>query len=214
MVLAALAGFAVCAASVTQQYRLYKQAEYHDQPLKGRRLRVYQVGAGLAGAIVWAAAIYADVDAVGTACPILFATILVLLASTDFERRLLPNRLMYPAIVLGALLSWAWPDHGLAASWLGAGAAFAAAVAIFALGLAFGILLGVRATPFGIGDAKLIVLIGLIVGWPGMLTALFFGVIAAGVPAVVLMVRGRGKSVFSYGPYLAAGALVVMLTHG
>src|SRR4051794_34981128 len=107
--LAAVGGFVVCAAAVTQQYRLYREPDYREHPLAGRRLRVYQVLAGVAGGSAWALAAHVGANWLGTACLFLFAVILVVLASTDFERRRLPNRLMYPAIVLAAALSWAWP---------------------------------------------------------------------------------------------------------
>ena len=212
LALAAVAGFAVCAAAVTQQHWLYRQPEYRSEPLSGRRRRAYMAGAGISGAMAWGLAVRAgDGDAAGTAVLMLFSTILVVLASTDFERRLLPNRLMYPAFVLAALLCWAWPGHSLTAAWVGAGVAAGAAVLLLVVGLVFGVLLRVRVMPFGIGDAKLIVLIGLIVGWPNMMTALFVGMVAAGIPSIVMIARGQRKSVFSYGPYLAAGALAVML---
>jgi leader peptidase (prepilin peptidase)/N-methyltransferase len=93
--------------------------------------------------------------------------------------------------------------------WLAA--ALAAAVLLLLLGALAGAAARSRETAFGLGDAKLILLIGLLTGWPAVLSALLLGIIAAGIVAAVLIVlRGRGAT-YSYGPYLAAGAVVVLL---
>jgi prepilin signal peptidase PulO-like enzyme (type II secretory pathway) len=76
---------------------------------------------------------------------------------------------------------------------------------------ALGLVLGGPIAGLGIGDLKLIVVMGTLLGWPLVLTGLFFGVLAAGIPALVLTVGGRGRSYFSYGPYLALGAMIALL---
>jgi leader peptidase (prepilin peptidase)/N-methyltransferase len=140
-----------------------------------------------------------------------FALVFVVLSSTDIERRLLPNALTYPAIVAGAAFCWAWPDRSVGDIAVGAGVAAAIAVVLVLLGELARVALGVRQAAFGIGDAKLILLIGLLLGWPAVFPALFLGVIAAGVFSFAIIFRGRGKSVFSYGPFLILGASVALL---
>jgi prepilin signal peptidase PulO-like enzyme (type II secretory pathway) len=61
------------------------------------------------------------------------------------------------------------------------------------------------------GDVKLIVLLGLLCGWPAVFTALLYGIVMAGVVSFALILRGRSKTVFSYGPYLILGGLIVIL---
>ena len=90
---------------------------------------------------------------------------------------------------------------------LGAGFALAVGVALFALGVAAG-------NALGMGDAKLIVLLGALIGWPGVMSALFLGVVAAGVPALALLVAGKRRTFYSYGPYLVLGGLIVLLWPG
>lgn len=141
----------------------------------------------------------------------LFGMALVVLASTDFERRLLPNRLMYPAILAAAALCWAWPDRSIGEIWIGATVGIGVGAGLFLFGAGFGALRGLRAVPFGMGDAKLILLIGLLAGWPAIGSALLIGVLMGGIPALVMLLAGRSTGVFSYGPYLAAGALAVLL---
>jgi leader peptidase (prepilin peptidase) / N-methyltransferase len=142
---------------------------------------------------------------------VIFALALLVLASTDIERRLLPNRLTYPAIVCAALLCWAWPDRSAVDIAIGAGVILGVGIVFFVLGVVLAMLLRIRTTAFGIGDVKLMLLIALLLGWPMALNALFIGLVAAGIPAVVMILAGRSRGVFSYGPFLVAGALVPML---
>jgi prepilin signal peptidase PulO-like enzyme (type II secretory pathway) len=93
----------------------------------------------------------------------------------------------------------------------GAGVAVGVAAVLFLLGIAAALALRAKGSALGLGDVKLIVLIGLLVGWPAIMSALLLGVIAAGVPGIVLTVTGRGRQFFSYGPYLVLGALVPLL---
>ncbi|MEX0781446.1 MAG: prepilin peptidase [Dehalococcoidia bacterium] len=211
-----LGAVVVCAAFGWQaagfQHLLYRQPEYHDNPATGRKLLIMRawlaVACGAAGGMAFRPDHYDFWPALLTAG---FALTLLVLASTDFERKIIPNNLSYPAIGAAAALCWAWPDRDVTDVLLGAAFAVGVAAVLFLFGQVVGRLLGATATPFGMGDVKLILLIGLLVGWPVVMSALFIGVIIAGVPAVVLMLSGRGRGVFAYGPYLALGGLVGLL---
>ena len=69
---------------------------------------------------------------------------------------------------------------------------------------------------FGFGDVTLAGLIGLAVGWPGVVIALFFGVLAAGLFSLAyllwMLLRGRYAAFLPipYGPFLIAGALFIL----
>lgn len=195
------------------QHLLYRNPEHRVRG-GGRwhRVRIAFVAIGF-GAVVLLALRPGHYDAGPALLTALFCAAMVLLSSTDFERKLLPDRLMLPAIVLAAAVCWAWPDRSIADIWIGAGIAFAAGAGLFILGAFFGAGRG-GAIPFGMGDAKLILLIGLLTGWPAFGTALLIGILSAGIPAVVLVLAGKGGTAFSYGPYLAAGGTVVMLFPG
>ncbi|MGK2965312.1 MAG: prepilin peptidase [Tepidiformaceae bacterium] len=212
MVLAALVAGALGWLGGANQHRLYRQEENRESPATGRAAWAIRagcaVGAGLVAAVAFRPDHYEFGPALATAG---FGLALVVLSSTDFERRLLPNNLMHPAIISAVLLCWVWPDRSIADVLVGGAVAAGVGVALFMLGIITGAALGVRATAFGLGDSKLILLIGLLVGWPAIINALFIGILAAGVPSVFMMLRGKGKSVFSYGPYLAVGGLVVLL---
>jgi prepilin signal peptidase PulO-like enzyme (type II secretory pathway) len=110
-------------------------------------------------------------------------------------------------MALPAAFAWARPDRDALDIAVGLGAALAAGAFFFVLG----VFAGRGATGFGMGDVKLVILAGLLLGWPLVVYGVFLGIMIAGVPAVALIVLGRGRSQFAYGPYLAAGIAVVML---
>ena len=83
----------------------------------------------------------------------------------------------------------------------------AVAVVLIALGALF----GGGSMGLGIGDGKLIILLGLILGWPSLMPALFYGIVGAGLVAVVLLFTKGRRATFSYGPYLAAGGALLLL---
>lgn len=209
---AAGAGLLIGWFAAGYQHLLYRQPEYRQNPADGRKLLIMRAWLALACAGVCGLAFRPDHYDFGPALlTAVFGLALLVLASTDFERRIIPNNLSYPAIGLAAVLCWAWPDRDVNDILIGAGFAIGVAVVLFLVGQAVGSVLGVTATPFGMGDVKLILLLGLLLGWPVVMTALFIGVILAGIPALALMVTGGSRRVFAYGPYLALGGLVGLL---
>ncbi len=197
------------------QHLLYRQPEYRRAPRTGNALLINRAWLALSCAFVGGVAFRPDHYDFGPALlTALFGLALFVLASTDFERRIIPNNLSYPAIVAAAALCWAWPDRDAQDVLFGALFALGVGAGLFLLGIAFGALLRITATPFGMGDVKLIVLVGLLLGWPVAMTALLMGVLLAGLPAVVLMLSGRSRGVFAYGPYLAIGGIIGLLWYG
>jgi prepilin signal peptidase PulO-like enzyme (type II secretory pathway) len=130
----------------------------------------------------------------------LFAAIFLALMATDLERRLIPNRIVYPAMLLAIVLAWAWPDRNVGQVFAGGGLAFAIMIAVFIVSLG----------RFGFGDVKMATLMGFAAGFPAMVVGLFFTAISAGLVAVVLLLAGivrRGQYI-PYGPFIAIGAII------
>jgi len=124
----------------------------------------------------------------------------VAVSAIDIEHRIVPNRIVLPAtaVVLVAQLllepSLEWPVAALGAS----GFLLAAALA-YPKGM-------------GMGDVKLALLLGAMLGWT-VAVALLVGLVAAAVPALVIVAR-RGRAARGVGipfaPFLAFGALVAL----
>lgn len=135
-----------------------------------------------------------------------FATIFLTLTFTDLDRRLLPNRIVYPSLILAIVLSWGWPDTSVAEIIAGGLVAIAIAGMLLLLSLPFG------AGAFGMGDVKMIVLIGFVVGLPSVLVGVAIGTLASAAVSLVLIatrIKTR-KDYIPHGPFLALGAVVAM----
>ena len=66
----------------------------------------------------------------------------------------------------------------------------------------------------GAGDVKLAGVIGLMTGYPEVLSTLALGIVLGGVAALWLLLARRvsRQSYMAYAPYLAIGALIMLLT--
>ena len=64
----------------------------------------------------------------------------------------------------------------------------------------------------GFGDVKLVGVIGLMTGYPNVLTALVIGAALGGVAAIILLLTRRAgwKSTTAYAPYLTVGAMLAL----
>ncbi|MFA6251910.1 MAG: prepilin peptidase [Candidatus Paceibacterota bacterium] len=65
----------------------------------------------------------------------------------------------------------------------------------------------------GFGDVKLVFLMGLILGFPNIIVALFFAFALGAIIGLILIMRGskKMKSQVPFGPYLIAGTLFALL---
>jgi prepilin signal peptidase PulO-like enzyme (type II secretory pathway) len=165
----------------------------------------------LGGAMLGAASYFAlDESLAGGLLGALFGTIFLTLTLTDLERRLLPNRIVYPSILLAIALCWAWPDSDAVDVLAGGlvGIAIGAVLILFSLPFGQG--------AFGMGDVKMIVLIGFVVGLPPVLVGIFVGTLVAAVGAgLLIFVGGRSKRDYiPHGPFLAIGAIVALFWGG
>lgn len=165
--------------------------------------------AALLGALVGAASFrLGSYDGTSAALAALLAASLVSIATCDILERRIPNRLTYPSIVALLSMAWLWSDRPASAAFLG--------VAI-AVGFLLAALLittatqreGATTTALGLGDLKLVVVLG---GHSRM--------VAAGVGAVPWRCCGgfgaaaalaRRKRTLAYAPYLVVGGLIALL---
>lgn len=137
----------------------------------------------------------------------LWVVVLVHVIFFDLEHRLILDRVMFPSYVVAFGLSLLVNNPGWRWS-LVAGLAAGAAFGLFALlgALVF------RGEVLGMGDVKLAVFVGLVVGsWTAQ--ALLLGIILAGVTSIVLIALRLKtlRDTIAYGPYLCAGTLIVLL---
>jgi leader peptidase (prepilin peptidase)/N-methyltransferase len=149
----------------------------------------------------------------------LFASLMLALAAIDAEHYILPDKITWPGIAAGILIQplvpwarlrlWEVPDPWGAI----AGGAWGAL-------LGAGILLAIwagwyllrREEGMGLGDVKMLALIGAFLGWKGMLVAFFLSVLSGSVVGLAAMRWGRMdmKSKLPFGVFLALGGLLAL----
>ena len=128
---------------------------------------------------------------------------LVVVSRHDLERRIIPNRIVLPAWVAVLLTHLAiHPHHWV--EWL---------VGSFGAALFFLVFALVYPAGLGMGDVKLALLIGAALGY-AVVSALLLGTLAAGVFGAILLFKegsSARKRAIPLGPFLAAGAILVLL---
>jgi leader peptidase (prepilin peptidase)/N-methyltransferase len=132
-----------------------------------------------------------------------FACAMVVLFAIDLRHHLLPNVITVPGIAIGFALSLflppGWKDSliGLVA---GGGVLFAIAEGYYRLRGVEGL---------GMGDVKMLAMIGAFLGWKLMLVTLVLGSFIGSLIGVGIIALGRGgmKAALPFGTFLAVGAL-------
>ncbi|MGI9824302.1 prepilin peptidase [Agromyces sp. Marseille-Q5079] len=145
---------------------------------------------------------------------LVFAASATVLALVDLAEKRLPNAVTFPTLgVVAALLvpaTWATGDW-MALVWAVVGAA-----AMFAV---YFLLALISPSSMGMGDVKLALLLGLVLGWFG-LSAWVIGLLAAfvvgGVVSIVALAMRRVtlRGSIPFGPSMLAGAMLALLFVG
>jgi leader peptidase (prepilin peptidase)/N-methyltransferase len=133
---------------------------------------------------------------------LIFGCLLIALFATDLDHHLLPNALTLPGIVVGVALSLVAPPGlidsliGLAA---GGGVLYLVALGYFWIRKEEGL---------GMGDPKMLAMIGAFLGWKLTLLTLMLASLTGTVVGLGLIVAGRGtmKYALPFGCFLAIGA--------
>ncbi|WP_369133085.1 A24 family peptidase [Modestobacter sp. I12A-02662] len=145
---------------------------------------------------------------------LVLATAAVLLAVVDARHRLLPDRVVLPALAAGAvLLTLAAAATG---EWTALLRALLGAAAMFA---GFLVLAVLSPSGLGMGDVKLAAVLGLHLGWLGWDAVLVgavagFVVQAGGALVLLALRRVRRDSDLPFGPAMLVGAAVAVALTG
>ena len=135
---------------------------------------------------------------------LLFGCALIVLFAIDLEHHLLPNAVTLPGIVAGFALSF-FTEPGWGSSLIGiavgGGLLLAIAEAYYRLRHEEGL---------GMGDVKMLAMVGAFVGWQLTFLTLMMASIAGSLIGVALIVTRRGgmKYALPFGTFLALGAAV------
>ncbi|MEI2611214.1 MAG: A24 family peptidase [Candidatus Promineifilaceae bacterium] len=126
----------------------------------------------------------------------------LLIALIDSKYRLIPNRLVYPALLLTLLGQYWRGSQPFGVVLLGGGLAFTT----------FALAAWLRPGQLGGGDVKLAALIGCLFGFPAVLWPLLIGIVTGGLAAALLLYQGYNRHYqIPYAPFLCLGVFLALL---
>ena len=141
---------------------------------------------------------------------LVFGSALIVLFAIDLEHHLLPNVITLPGIVVGLAFSFltepGWVDSMIGIL-VGGGILFLIGEAYYRLRHEEGL---------GMGDVKMLAMIGAFLGWPLTLVTLVMASFAGSIIGLLLIVSGRGgmKYALPFGTFLAMGAALAATVGG
>ena len=135
---------------------------------------------------------------------LVFVAAMIALFVIDLQHRILPNVITLPGVVIGVAASLLF-EPGWRASLIGVAVGGGA---LWAIGEAYFRIRGEEG--MGMGDVKMLAMIGAFLGWQLMLVTLLIASLAGSVfgGGMILLNRGSMKYALPLGSFLAAGALI------
>ncbi|MGO8948570.1 MAG: prepilin peptidase, partial [Ktedonobacterales bacterium] len=138
----------------------------------------------------------------------LAAALLSFIFVVDLEHKLILDVAVYPAIAALILVATFFDHRAFAAMFIGL--AVYGGLFLFLYGLGY---LLYHTEALGLGDVKLALLIGLLVGWPNVLQALVLGGLFGAAVSILLLGLGvASRSTYiPYGIFMSTGAILALL---
>lgn len=137
-----------------------------------------------------------------------FASALLVLFFTDLDCRILPNEITLGGVVAGLIASAFVVPPGLQSAVIGV---MLGGGVLWATGAAYERIRGVEG--MGMGDVKMLAMIGAVLGWPLMLLTLVWSSIVGGLLGAVLLAfkADARTTALPFGSFLAPAALAASL---
>ncbi|MFO8143856.1 MAG: A24 family peptidase, partial [Dehalococcoidales bacterium] len=136
-----------------------------------------------------------------------YCCLFIVLMFIDFEKGLILNRIVYPAMVAALLVSIFLPNlyivPGIKYSGMGGGIGFGIALLVALLSRG----------GMGFGDVKMAALMGFVTGYPRIFFTLILAAIIGGIIAVALLAsrKKKRKEGIPFGPALSAATIITLL---
>jgi leader peptidase (prepilin peptidase)/N-methyltransferase len=136
-----------------------------------------------------------------------FLSMLVVIAMIDLDHQIIPNVISLPGIVIGFVcslffLQLPWQDSAMGVL-LGGGL-------LWSVAAGYRLVTGVDG--MGMGDVKLLAMIGAFLGWQAVLPVVFIGSVVGsmvGIP-LMLLTGKNSKLAIPFGPFLSMGAVIYL----
>ena len=168
-----------------------------------KRILWVEIGTGILFAyLYWNYGLSTELGVAAFYC-CLFLVLLVI----DLEHGIIPNKLVYPSLVIALVLSAVLSQTKVVPGIVPAAVGFGIGLGLFLL------IVLISRGGMGWGDVKMAALIGLVTGFPLVFVALFLAVVLGGLVAGILLLsklRKRKESI-PFAPYLSLGAIITLL---
>ena len=135
-----------------------------------------------------------------------FAASMIVLFAIDLRHKILPNSITVPGIAVGLVASWFLPP-GWSASLIGA-----AGGAALLWGIAYAYYRIRDEEGLGMGDVKMLAMVGAFLGWKPALMTIMVGSFLGSLVGVTLIAARviKREDYIPFGPFLVCGALVAL----
>jgi leader peptidase (prepilin peptidase)/N-methyltransferase len=151
----------------------------------------------LATGLLFLAVFYSRSSILGQLFYFYIISSLIVIFVYDLKHYIIPDMVVYPAIGLALLYSFSnlWP-------------------AILASAFFLLLFLATKGKGMGLGDVKLAFLMGLVLGWPNILLALFLSFLLGSIIGLSLIFLGKKglKSEIPFGPFLTASTILALFS--
>ncbi len=139
----------------------------------------------------------------GIAAVVIYSVMLLIIAVNDIKKHLIPNKVVYPGMAIALVLSW--QTIGVLVALIGAG--------VLPVLMLVPIVFRIK---MGMGDYKLGVLLGLMVGFPHIIMVLLFtGIISVQVSLYYFIIKRRKKSkLLPFGAFMAIAGIITLIFGG
>lgn len=185
--------------------------------------------------ILFLAAVWSFGLSIETLFYLIFISALIVITFIDIEHMIIPNVITYPGIALGLLYNalktdWNYGLEQISNFSPGFQNFFLLLREVPILDSVFGVILGggillliaysyeriKKIQGMGMGDVKLLAMIGAFFGWEGVLFVIFLASILGSVIGISIIIPKRGdlKYALPFGPFLSIAAVVYIFTGG
>lgn len=166
---------------------------------------------------------------------LIFISSLIAITFIDFKHMIIPNVITYPGIIVGILYNtlrtdWNYSLELIGNFNLGMQNFFSLLSEVPLLDSIFGVVLGggllllvaysyeviKKRQGMGMGDVKLLAMIGAFFGWEGVLFVIFLASILGSVIGISIIIAKKGdlKYALPFGPFLSIAAVIYIFTGG
>ncbi len=138
---------------------------------------------------------------------LIIASLLIVIFVYDFKHYLIPDKIIYPAIVTALIFNFQFLIFNQFSTFIYSILSALGASLFFLL-----IVLISKGKWMGVGDIKLAFFMGLFLGFPKILIALFFAFFVGALIGIALIIFGKKtlKSEVPFGPFLVSGTFFTM----